>query len=327
MEKKKKHGNPVLLIAIVILVLVFLYSGLQVLESTVLRSQQDSGEMESKTITRDGVEYFPRQDTTVVMLAGIDEEGPVVSSGSYNNPGEADMIMLLIFDETAERLDILSLNRDTMVTMPVLGIGGKQAGTTYGQLAIAHTYGSGLQDSCANLKTAVSDFLYGLHIDYYAVMNMDGIAILNDAVGGVEVNVTDDFSEVDPSLTLGTLRLSGEQAVSYVRARGQVGNQLNLSRMSRQEDYMSGFLAALKEKLESDAGFILSAYDSVTEYMTTDCSAKSMASLADRYGDYELGKMYTVPGENVKGEAFMEYHVDEEALDELILDLLYDPKK
>ena len=327
MEKKKKHGNPVLLIAIVILVLVFLFSGLQVLESTVFDSDQDSEGWASRTITRNGVDYFPRQDITVVMLAGIDEDGPVVSSGSYNNTGEADMVMLLIFDETSEKLDILSLNRDTMLSVPVLGIGGRQAGTIFGQLALAHTYGSGLEDSCENLEKTVSDFLYGLNINYYAVMNMDGIAILNDQVGGVKVNVTDDFSAVDPTLTMGPHTLSGQQAISYVRARGQVGNQLNLSRMARQEEYMSGFLSALKIKLDSGSGFILSAYERVAPYMTTDCSAKSMAALADRYADYELGQVYTIPGENVKGDVYMEYHVDEQALDGLILDLLYSPKK
>lgn len=326
MDKKKKHGNPVLLVAIVILVLVFLYSGLRILESTVFHSQQDGDSYVSKTITRSGVDYFPRQDITVVMLAGIDEEGPVQDSGSYNNTGEADMVMLLIFDETNQRLDVLSLNRDTMVTMPVLGIGGKEAGTRYGQLALAHTYGSGLADSCANLEKTVSDFLYGLDIDYYAVMNMDGIAILNDAVGGVQVNVTDDFSQVDPSITLGAMTLQGDQAVSFVRARGLVGNQLNLNRMARQQEYMTGFLKALDSKLESDGTFVLTAYDRVSPYMTTDCSAKAMASLADRFSGYELGTVYSVPGENVMGEEFMEYHADAEALDELILDLLYDPK-
>ena len=325
MDKNKKHGNPVLLIAIVILVLVFIYSGLQALESTVFHSQQEP-DVPSKTITRDGVDYFPRQNMTVVMLAGTDESGPVQSSGSYNNTAEADMVMLLIFDEANEKLDILSLNRDSMVNIPVLGIGGKEAGTIHAQLALAHTYGSGLKDSCDNLEKTVSELLYGLDIDYYAVMNMDGIALLNDAVGGVEVTVTDDFSQVDPSIKKGTMILRGQQAVTFVRARGLVGNQLNLNRMARQQAYMSGFLTALQAKSDAEASFILSTYDQVSTYMTTDCSAKVMGSLADRFGDYELGEFYTLPGENVRGEEFMEYHLDEEALDALILDLLYDPK-
>ena len=203
MKKNRRQGKPVILIVILILVLVFLISGLQFLESTVFHPTGHQGTHSSKTIVRDGVEYFPRQDITVIMLAGIDEYGPVQSSGSYNNTGEADMVSLLIFDETNKTMDILTLNRDTMLDMPVLGIGGKEAGTVYGQLALAHTYGTGLEDSAQNLRRTVSDFLYGVYIDYYVTMHMDAISILNDAVGGVTVTVTDDFSEIDPEITAG----------------------------------------------------------------------------------------------------------------------------
>lgn len=326
MERERKRNNPLLLIAIVILVLVFLYSGLRVLESTVFHSGTPEETVPTRTIVRDGVEYFPRQDITVVMVAGIDQTGPVQSSESYNNSGDADMVMLLIFDETAEKVDVLSLNRDTMVDMPVLGIGGKDAGTLHGQLALAHTYGTGLEDSCENLRTTVSQFLYGLTIDYYAVMNMDAISILNDAVGGVSVTVTDDFSLVDPTIAMGDVVLNGSQAVNFVRSRNQVGDQLNLNRMARQESYMSGFLAALRKKVDSNVSFILSAYDDVSDYVTTDCSTRVMATLSDRFARYELGSFYSIPGENVMGHEYMEYHADEDALDALILDILYDPK-
>ena len=204
---------------ILILVLVFLISGLQILESTVFSSGQNQEEMfERKTITRDGVEYFPRQDITVMLVMGIDQEGPVQDSGHYRNPGAADMVMLLIFDEKEENGRILYLNRDTMLRMPVLGLGGKEAGTTYAQLALAHTYGSGLEDSCENTKNAVSVLLNGIAIDYYIAVNMDAISILNDAVGGVKVTVTDDFSQVDPSITKGEVHLQSTDALGSIPA-------------------------------------------------------------------------------------------------------------
>ena len=81
------------MIVILILVLVFLISGLQFLESTVFHPAGSQQGIKDKTIIRDGVEYFPRQDMTVILVAGIDEDGPMVSSGSYNNPGEADMVI------------------------------------------------------------------------------------------------------------------------------------------------------------------------------------------------------------------------------------------
>ena len=326
MKDKKRRGNPVILILILILVLVFIFSGLQFLESTVFHSTGTKVENTTKTIVRDGVEYFPRQDITVIMLAGIDEYGPVVGSDSYNNPGEADMVSLLIFDEKDETIHMLSLNRDTMLEIPVLGIGGKQAGTIRGQLALAHTYGSGLEDSAENLRNTVSEFLYGLRIDYYVTMNMDAIALLNDAVGGVQVTVTDDFSQIDPTIPMGEVTLKGEQAVTFVRTRQGMGDQLNLTRMERQKAYMASFFEALKASMDRSSGFVLKTYDAVDEYMVTDCSAKAMSAFAARYADYTMGEMLSVQGENIQGEQYMEYQVDEEKLDTLILQYLYAPK-
>ena len=165
MRKQKNAMHPAYFCVILLLVLVMIFSGLQILESTVLRNgQAQEAPRASKTIRVDGVEYFPRQDITVVLVAGIDQEGPVRDSGSYTNPGAADMVMLAIFDEKQESYTVLSLNRDTMLEMPVLGVGGRQAGTAYGQLALAHTYGSGLEDSCENLRSTVAAFLGGIRI-------------------------------------------------------------------------------------------------------------------------------------------------------------------
>lgn len=312
---------------ILILVLVMVYSGLQILESTVFYQEAEETAPSSKTITRDGISYFPRQDITVMMVLGIDQFGPVQDSGSYNNTGASDLVMLMIFDETNETIRVLSLNRDTMLDMPVLGIGGKRAGTAFGQLALAHTYGSGLEDSCENIRKAVSDFLYGIKIDYYVSINMDAITILNDAVGGVTVTVTEDFSAVDPSIGMGEVTLQGQQAIHYVRSRKDVANQMNITRMERQIEYAEGFLDAVNKKLEEGTSFVVSAYDDISDYMVTDCSSNAILGMMERYAGYTLVEIVSPEGENVKGESYMEFYVDEEALDELILRLFYAPKQ
>ena len=326
MKKDNRRGRPVLLIVILILVLVFVISGLQFLESTVFHPTGTTEDQNRKTIVRDGISYFPRQDMTVILLAGIDEFGPVTDSGSYNNTGEADMVTLLVFDETSKALDVLTLNRDTMLDMPILGIGGKEAGTIHGQLALAHTYGSGLEDSAVNLRKTVSNFLYGVHIDYYVTMHMDAISILNDLVGGVKVNVTDDFSAIDPAIGMGEVVLKGEQAITYVRTRQGLGDQLNVTRMQRQRDYMVGFLHALKEQISDSATFALDAYNKTSDYAVTDCSSSAITALANRLIGYELRDVVPIEGQNVAGDRYMEYHVDKDALDRVILKYLYEPK-
>ena len=250
---RKRNPLKVVLVPVILLalVIVILYSGLQILESTVLQNTEKPAQVTTtKTISRNGIEYFPRQDVTVIMVLGIDQMGPVTSSNYHRNNGAADSIMLLVFDENARDCTVLYLNRDTMLNMDVLGVRGEYAGTAYGQLALAHTYGTGLEDSCQNVKNTLMKYIHGLTIDYYVAMNMDAIPVLNDAVGGVTVTVVDDFSKVNPTITMGELTLRGEQVIDFVRTRKDVGDQKNVTRMERQREYVDGFLKKLVDMVE-----------------------------------------------------------------------------
>ena len=327
MKNRKQTKELIFFAVILILVLVILYSGLRILESTVLRPEQQTVVVERKTVTRGGVDYFPRQDVTTVLVLGIDQFGPVSDSGTYNNHGAADMNLLLIFDEATETCNVLHFNRDTMVEMPVLGLGGRQAGTLYGQLALAHTYGTGLTDSCENSRETISNLLHGIKIDYYVAMHMDAIAILNDAVGGVRVNVRDDFSKVDETIPMGSVLLSGDQALTFVRTRANVGDQLNVSRIERHKEYLNGFAAAFRAAREENPELLVEAYDQVSPYLITDCSVNAISGMIERYGDYAVGEVISPAGENVRGEKYYEFYLDEEAFEELTLRLLYAPKE
>ncbi len=322
--------KPIKAIAIfcVVLVLIFVvaYSGLRVLESTVFNNGEQTQSKISKTITRDGIDYFPRQDITVLLVIGIDRMGGFESSGYFRNENSSDVVALLIFDETNEECSVLYLNRDTMLTMPALGITGRRAGTFYGQLALSYSYGSGLEDSAELTREAVSNFLYGLNIDYYAVMTMDAITVLNDAVDGVTVNVVDDFSEIDPTITMGEVTLRGEQSINFVRTRRGLGDQLNVSRIERQKEYIRGFVEAFRAKREKSQSFMLTAYSEVTPYVISDCSLNTLSIMLDKFADYELKEIVSPEGENVLND-FYEFYVDEQKLDELILRLFYAPKK
>lgn len=309
-----------------ILVVVILYSGLQILESTVLYSQEDEAAPETKWIVRDGVRYYPRQDIVVVMLLGIDREG-IVTGGEADGGYAADLITLMIFDEKEQTSSLLFLNRDAMVRMSALDEHGRESGLYYQQLALSHAYGTGREDSCENTRKTVSDLLYGITIDHYVSMNMGGIEILNDLVGGVTVNVVDDFSAIDPTIGMGQVTLRGEQAVHFVRTRKGLGDQLNLSRIERHKAYFNGFMDAFQTKLEESSSFVLSVYEEISPYIVTDCSANVITSMMERYGDYELSQIVSIQGENTRGERYIEFIIDEEKLDEQILQLFYAPKE
>lgn len=328
MAKNKLNKRKVIITAlIIILCAVVAFSGFKIFD-TVLTSPEtpDDTTSSKKTVTIDGVDYFPRQDITVLMLMGIDERGEVKASNSYLNQGEADMVALAVFDEIDMSYSVLVLNRDTMMDIHVLGIGGKDAGTIFGQLALAHTYGSGLQDSCENTVRTVSDFLSGLTVDYYLSMNMDAIAILNDAVGGVTVNVVDDFSQVDSSIPMGQVTLNGEQALNFVHTRKDVSDQMNISRMERHQEYMENFVTAFNAKVKESDTFVLETYDEVAPYIVSDCSVNSLSSMLSRYADYTLREIVTPQGDNVLTDNYMEFHADKAQLEELVLRMFYTEK-
>lgn len=327
MSKRNSAKKTAYFCAIILLVLGMVFGGLQILESTVFyQSQEESAPSVSKTITKDGIKYFPRQDITVIMVLGIDETGPVVSSGSYRNSGEADAVVLLLLDQKDETYSVICLNRDMMVEIPAIGLGGKPAGTEYGQLALSHTYGEGLHDSCENTRNTISGLFGGVVIDHYVSLNMDAIAIVNDAVGGVTVDVVDDFSAVDASIPMGTVKLSGPQALTFVRTRMDVGNQLNITRMTRHEEYMQGLMDALMASLDSSDTFVMELYDQVDEYMVTDCSVNTISGLLSRCSDYTLKEIVSPEGDNILGEEYYEFYADEGKLTDLVLRLFYAPK-
>lgn len=325
--KMRRRTKLLVFVFALILVLIALYSGLHYLESTVLYHEQEATPVQpSKTITRNGKDYFPRQDITVMLIMGIDEPGPVRDSMSYNNSGEADVVMLVIFDEVKESYSVMMLNRDTMMEIPITGLNGKPAGTKFAQLALSHTYGSGLEDSCENTKNAVSAFLNDIYIDYYLAVNMDAIPIMNDAVGGVWVTVTDNFADVDSSIQTGEMVLRGQQAMNFIQMRKGVGDQLNISRMQRQREYMNGFVDALNQKMEESDSFVVDAYEEIAPYVVSDCSVTTLSNLINRFSAYTLTEITTPEGDNHKGNEFMEFYVDEAKLDELIIRLFYAEK-
>lgn len=327
MKKRSNTKKLAFFFGVLILVPVFLISGFRILEPTVSFPGENQGEaIEKKTITRNGVDYFPRQDITVLMILGIDDAGSARDSGNDRNPGMADLVALVIFDEKAQMYDVLYLNRDTMLDVPVPGMDGKQAGSSYGQLALAHSYGSGLEDSCENTVKAVSDFLGGIRIDYYMSVPMDAIAMLNDAVGGVRVLVKDDFSEVDPTITMGEMILRGDQAISFLRTRQGLGEQLNISRIQRLEVYIDGFMEAFRRALDAKLGFAVNLFEQVDSYMVSNCPVSTLYSMISHYEGYKLREFVTPEGENDRGAECCEFYADEEKLDELILRLFYAPK-
>ena len=276
-------------------------------------------------ISYNGQNYEQNKALTTVLFIGVDDYGPVQESPVFYNEGQADFLMLAIFDKSTESVRLLHINRDTMTPVRRLVLGGKSAGSAVMQIALSHTYGKGLLDSCLNTELAVSTLLQGTDIDFYFAMNMDGVALLNDEVGGVTVTIEDEFRGNDDFVMGETITLQGEQALTYVRGRSSVADGSNVNRMKRQRDYIRKFVANF-ESSSQNIDFINTAIKLISEYSVTDMPLEKLSEIAGLFSAYELEDVYTIEGDFSYENEFVEFYPDAVALTEQLLKLLYLPE-
>ena len=220
----------------------------------------------------------------------------------------------------------MAIDRDTMTPITTLGVLGNRSGVRTAQVSLSHGFGDGGAQSCELTVEAVSNLLLGTEIDFYAAMNLDGISVLNDAVGGVTVTLEDDFSALDPAMMAGTtLTLRGDQAECYVRSRMNVGIGTNEARMARQETYLSELSAKLTERIAESQSFIGELYDELEAYLTTDMSRGRLINEVWNARNYERTPLVRLAGEHrVGSDGFMQFYIDEEALEQTVLALFYE---
>lgn len=213
----------------------------------------------ASTFNYDGKNYKLRKDVDAFLILGIDKDDPVKRGVDAWDGGQADMLQVIVVDHGAKTWQLLAIDRNTLAAFEVLNQDGSSAGIQYMQICLAHGYSYGLDDGCIKTANAVKDILLNRKMDGYYSMNMGGIGELNDLVGGVPITVTEDFLEIDPTLTVGeTITLNGEEAEKFVRARMNMENDSNEMRMARQEIYLDSFVKQF-DKLSQEE--ILGIYD------------------------------------------------------------------
>lgn len=71
-----------------------------------------------------------------------------------------------------------------------------------------------------SFRVAVSNLL-GVWVDHYAVMDRDGLVALVDRMGGIAVDLQDEFETADETLGPGQVRLTGDQVDEYLNVHGR----------------------------------------------------------------------------------------------------------
>jgi anionic cell wall polymer biosynthesis LytR-Cps2A-Psr (LCP) family protein len=233
--------------------------------------------------------------------------------------------MLLLIDHAIKTITPLQSDRDTMTQITILGVLGGDAGTRNAQICLSHGFGDGSKQSCQLTREAVSNLLMGVGIDFFVAMDMDGISVLNDAVGGVPVTLDDDFSALDPAMRKGvSLTLHGDQAEYYVRNRRDIGIGTNERRMERQKVYLKALSEKLSAVFRDNRDFAGELYDALEPYLQTDMKRGRMINETWRTRDYAFSGIVQLEGKHSVGEdGFMEFHPDKAALQKTVVDLFY----
>ena len=155
------------------------------------------------------------------------------------NQGLSDTIMVFSLDMEKQRLDQISIPRDTYYPRP-----GYSGAAFQKMNSVFSTEGS------MGASQAAGAILGGVPIHYYAEVDTIGSIKIINAMGGVDMYVPIDMQYTDVNqdlyidLKAGPQHLTGEQALMFLRFRSAYPDA-DLGRMSAQQDFLKAAFSQL----------------------------------------------------------------------------------
>ncbi len=278
-------------------------------------SQADMNQIEYK-----GKKYVYNSNLTNILFMGIDKAEEIDTTYMPGEAGQADCIMLLSLDKETKEARILQISRNTMTQVDIYDVMGDAYNTIQAQLATQYAYCTGGSRSCWAMKKTVEELLYNLPIDGYLSLSVNGIGEINDALGGVNVVMTEEDEKIDSSFQTGTsVLLQGDYAEKYVRFRDTSVFNSNEDRMRRQVNYVTAMISTMRSHGGSALYELISPF--FDEYIETDLDAEQIDALSSY--TYLTDEVEYLPGETVMGEEFEEFYPGETALQEMIINTYY----
>ena len=163
-----------------------------------------------------------------ILVLGVDERADDV--------GRSDTSFVVTLDMEAKKITVLSIPRDSRV---------KIAGHGWDKFNHAFAFG-GLP-----LSKSTAENLLGVSIQYTVTIDFKGFMRMIDALGGITIDVEKRMRYSDPydddgglviDLYPGVQRLSGKEAIKYVRYRDEEGD---IGRVARQQKFLKALLKEL----------------------------------------------------------------------------------
>ncbi len=227
--------------------------------------------------------------TAVITDKSAEEPYCLLVAGKDRASGLTDVIMLVSFDPSKERISVLQLPRDTYSEY-----GSKRYNKLNGALG---TLGG------ADELEKFFERALGITIDGHLILDLDGFRAVIDAVGGVDIELEEPLRYRDPyqNLTIdlpkGNQTLSGAQAEMLVRYRSGYARG-DIDRLDVQKKFLAALFRTLKEKVSMENAYevVSSAIDAVD----TDVNIALAVALGLRALNVDSSRLcfFTLPGES-----------------------------
>lgn len=286
-------------------------------------------ELKEGQILSNGKIYQYNEEILTFLCMGVDAGKGIADEKTPGSAGQADAILLVVVNPRKESIEVIPINRDTMMEIEIYDTAGVFVGEEEGQIALQYAYGNGRERSCELMEQKVSHLMFGIPVHGYGVLDMASIRDLNDAVGGVEVVIPEDMTMYHRDWKEGeTILLKGADALTYIRERDEFSGELgtNISRIERQKQYMDQYVKKLKEEIRRDLTFPITLFQKIQDHMLTSLTVDQITYLASTLPGYEFSMehMITIPGTSAMGEKHEEFYVDDQALKQIVIDVFYE---
>ncbi len=157
-----------------------------------------------RTRSWEGKDYQYNSQISTILYAEIDSEGKMQKETTYGDKAKAETLTLFVMDKKKKKINVLTLNGDTVSQMHQYDSSGNDLGLTTGMLSDAYSYGDGGDVSCENLKGAVENLLGDITINEYVVANRSSKKEIHELADGLMAYMGEfaDLLQKDPDMAV-----------------------------------------------------------------------------------------------------------------------------
>lgn len=337
-KRRKKKMNKSLKVFLIILLIITLlisslggtYAYLKNQGKTDFASAVINDNSHEEIITYKGHKYAFNENVVSIAFMGVDQRD-LQSKKDADFVGCADADVVVTVDTSDGTVKIINIPRDTMVDIDVYNDTGVFLSTENVQLCLAYAYGDGKTKSCENVTKAISRILYNVPINKYFALDLEGVAPINDAIGGVTLEA--QYSVPDKGIEKGKkVTLKGDMAEAYVRTRDMDYLEASLNRSARIEQYVKAFAQQLIPAVKKDFGVVTKLYNTASKYSQTNITLNNATYLASTVLDKGIDSFetYTITGSMTETKhtkypdaVIAEFTPDEDSVMEAVLNTYY----